>query len=305
MRYQKMWEKIERGELVLLDGGVGTELQQRGVAMAPGAWCGPVSLGSQSLLEDIHLDYIRAGAEIITANTYASSRIMLHEAGFESQFEEINTIAIDAALAAREQSGKKEVLIAGSLSHMIPMQAGTDRVVENGPSTAVIAEAFEELATLLLKGGCDLILLEMMYHPGRIELVLDAVRKTGLPIWAGFSLRGDEAGNMYSFGGPEFAADELFKSIDPGLVDVMGLMHMDARLIGPGLEILKNTWNGPISAYPDSGYFKMPDWQFEKIWSPAEFKSFAKGWLDQGATIIGGCCGLGPDHIEVLKELRQ
>jgi S-methylmethionine-dependent homocysteine/selenocysteine methylase len=86
MSYQSLYNKIQSGKLTILDGGVGTELQKRGVAMAPGAWCGSVSLGNQALLEKIHLDYIHAGAEIITANTFASSRIMLREAGFEKQF---------------------------------------------------------------------------------------------------------------------------------------------------------------------------------------------------------------------------
>ena len=75
--------------------------------MAPGAWCGPVSLNNRTVLEEVHLDYIRAGAEIITANTYSSSRIMLREAGYEYQYMEINNAAIDAALTARERSREK------------------------------------------------------------------------------------------------------------------------------------------------------------------------------------------------------
>ena len=82
MSYENIVQKLQKDEVVLLDGGTGTELQKRGLDMVPGAWCGPVSLKNADVLEKVHLDYIEAGADIITANTYASSRIMLREAGY-------------------------------------------------------------------------------------------------------------------------------------------------------------------------------------------------------------------------------
>ena len=99
--------------------------------MVPGAWCGPVSLKNADVLEKVHLDYIEAGADIITANTYASSRIMLREAGYENQFEEINRVAIETALRARDKSGQKNILVAGSLSHMIPIPEGNRPCFKN------------------------------------------------------------------------------------------------------------------------------------------------------------------------------
>ena len=116
MSYENIVQKLQKDEVVLLDGGTGTELQKRGLDMVPGAWCGPVSLKNADVLEKVHLDYIEAGADIITANTYASSRIMLREAGYEDQFEEINRVAIETALRARDKSGQKNILVAGSLS---------------------------------------------------------------------------------------------------------------------------------------------------------------------------------------------
>ena len=86
---------------------------------------GPATLENADILEGVHADYIRAGADVITANTYASSRIMLAAAGLEDRFEEINKAAIEAAMTAREKCGNPDVLVAGSLSCMIPMAAGT------------------------------------------------------------------------------------------------------------------------------------------------------------------------------------
>lgn len=305
MSYVKLFERIKNGEIIILDGGIGTELQKRGVAMAPGAWCGPGSLHNRPLLESIHLDYINVGADIITANTFASSRIMLAQDGFEGQFSEINKNAVDAALAARRKSGRKDILVAGSLSHMIPMQAGTDRVGTADLSDELIAESLEEMVLLLKNQGCDLILLEMMYHPGRAKLAVEAAGKSGLPVWAGFSLKRDETGSYCSFGYNDYSADAVFDSVDPALVDVMGLMHMDAMVIDAALELLKSRWAGPVSVYPDSGHFKMPEWKFEDVWQPSEIADFARSWVDRGVSILGGCCGLGPEHIKALAELKD
>ena len=86
--YEAVKKKIDENDLIILDGGVGTELQFRGIEMDE-TWCGSASLNTQ-VLEQIHLDYINAGAEVITTNTYASSRSMLEAAGLADSFEEIN-----------------------------------------------------------------------------------------------------------------------------------------------------------------------------------------------------------------------
>ncbi|NCW84289.1 MAG: hypothetical protein EBV75_06150, partial [Acidimicrobiia bacterium] len=96
------------------------------------AWCGPASLNNSELLTQVHLDYINAGADVITANTFASSRLMLTPAGFADRVEEINRIAVEAALRARdlatEKSPSRKIAVAGSLSHMVPVAAGTAKV---------------------------------------------------------------------------------------------------------------------------------------------------------------------------------
>ena len=87
--YETLKKKIDENDLIILDGGVGTELQFRGIEMDE-TWCGSASLNTQ-VLEQIHLDYINAGAEVITTNTYASSRLMLEAAGLADSFKEINS----------------------------------------------------------------------------------------------------------------------------------------------------------------------------------------------------------------------
>ena len=107
MSYIDIKRRLDAGEIVVLDGGTGTELQRRGAQMDPSAWCGPASLNNSELLTQVHLDYIDAGADVITANTFASSRLMLTPAGFADRVEEINRIAVEAALRARDLATAK------------------------------------------------------------------------------------------------------------------------------------------------------------------------------------------------------
>src|SRR5215469_10832865 len=125
MAYAALKERLTRGQTIILDGPTGTELQRRGVAMDPAAWCGPATLENERLLREIHGDYIAAGADVITANTYASSRLMLAKAGFASRVEDINQRAVAAALRARDDAKDGDaVVVAGSLSHMVPIVHG-------------------------------------------------------------------------------------------------------------------------------------------------------------------------------------
>lgn len=297
-------DRLQRGEIVLLDGGTGTELERRGAAMHPEAWCGPATLENVDLLEDIHRDYIAAGASVITANTYASSRLMLEPAGYADRFEEINRAAVAAALRARETSGRTDVLVAGSLSQMCPVTANSDCPdLDRAPSTEVMRDAFHELANLLRDAGCDLILLEMMYYPERISLALEAALATGLPVWIGFSVRRDDSGKIVGFA-PEQSIPfgDILTTLRGADVQAAGLMHSPSDIIGEALAMLHGTYRGPLLAYPDSGYFRMPHWQFEDVIEPEALVEFARSWVDDGVQILGGCCGLSPQHIDALHD---
>jgi homocysteine S-methyltransferase len=298
---------LRRGGIVILDGGTGTELQRRGVAMDPEAWCGPATLENAGVLEAIHRDYIAAGADIVTANTYASSRLMLGPAGFGDRFEEINRTAIGAAQRAREASGRDDVLVAGSLSHMCPFISGTDRPdLARAPSEAEMADAFGELAVLLRDEGCDLVLLEMMFYPERIGAAFNAATETGLPVWAGFSARCGEDGQVLSFA-PErdIPFEDMTQVLNDFDVAAAGVMHTSSNVVGDAIAILRGAFTGPLMAYPDSGYFKMPQWQFEDVIPPEELLGFATEWVENGVQIVGGCCGLSPEHIAVLGPLKN
>ncbi len=82
---------------------------------------------------------------------------------------------------------------------------------------------------------------------------------------------------------------------------VITVMHSNVPDTTRGIDELRACWSGPIGAYPNSGTFKMPNWQFVDIITPEDFAREAKGWADKGVLILGGCCGIGPDHIARLR----
>ncbi len=304
MNYSTIATRLQRGDIVLLDGGVGTELEKRGAAMHPEAWCGPATLDNVEILEGVHRDYISAGAHIITANTYASSRLMLEPAGFADRFEEINRTAVATAHRARQASGREDVLVAGSLSHMCPMAPDSDLSdLRREPSTDDMRDAFHELAALLRDAGCDLLLLEMMYYPHRFALLLEAALSTGLPVWAGFAVRRDTHGDIVSFARERsIPLMDVVSALGRADIQAAGIMHSPADLVAEAITTVKGGYDGPLMSYPDSGYFRMPHWQFEDVIEPEVLVEFARTWVDDGVQILGGCCGLSPKHIAALRE---
>lgn len=304
MAYPALKARIDQGDIIVLDGATGTELQRRGAPMDAAAWCGPTTLENDHILTAIHRDYIEAGSDVVTANTFAASKIMLKAAGLADRSDEIITRAVEAALKARTLTGKADVVVAGSLSHMVPVAEGTAKVDPSKiPSEAEISDAFHAVAHALKRSGAELILLEMMYEPKRTKLAVDAALSTGLPVWFGMSARRGVDGRVKAFHHLEdLSIADIIKLIPSHGVDAVGVMHTGAEVISDTLVEIKKHYKGPLAAYPDSGYFEMPDWKFVDIIPPDRYGAFVRQWLNEGVQMIGGCCGLGLDHIREAKR---
>lgn len=296
-------QRLRDREVIILDGATGTELQRRGAAMNGDAWCAVATRSHPDLLRAVHVDYIRAGADVITANTYASNRQMLEQAGLGDAVAELNTLAVEIALEAREQAAAdRPVAVAGSMSTMMPMVAGSD----NSDPTFDLSEAqaranYREIAGLLADSGVDLILMEMMYDRQRAQLAVEAAVATGLPVWVGFSCEATPDGLRMFHRDGALLADTIAPIMAVG-GSVAGIMHSEVEVTGPAIEVLKRHWDGPISAYPESGYFAMPDWQFRDVITPRALAREAVNWIAAGAQIVGGCCGTSPAHIVAMRS---
>ncbi len=290
-------QRLAAGEVIIIDGGVGTELEARGAVMDEGAWCGPANLEAGELLCQIHADYIAAGADVVIANTFAAGRQVLEPSGFGAQVVEINPRAVEYVVAARDRA-ERDVAAAGAISHFIAHEAGPE-----WRSAERLEACFREQAETQAEAGADLIALEMMQRPDYAEAAMAAAQSTGLPVWLGICAQRAPAGEGYvSFTEPSYAVEPMLAAagqLGAGLVTVM---HSDVDVTAALLELLQPNWSGPTGAYPESGYFEMPHWQFKDIISPPDLAAEAERWIAAGCQVIGGCCGIGVAHIAELKE---
>ena len=300
-------DRIEAGERLILDGAIGTELQRRGLAMDDDAWCARANLDDPDTVRALHADYIDAGADIITANTFSTHRYVLEPAGLADRFETINRRAVALAREARDDAGGRAIAIAGSMSHMPALTFRHER-----PDAAKAAATYRELADILADAGCELLIAEMMMSPGHAEAVVEAAARTGLPVWVGFSVRvadDDRVMMLYDDSAVENSPNGRTPLADfaPGVLarggTVAGIMHSDVEETEPGLNALAAVWDGPLLAYPHSGDWSPPNWGFDTVIDPQAYARAAAGWVEQhNVQVVGGCCGIGPDHIRALCE---
>ena len=304
-RYKNFLEVLHSGETILLDGATGSELENRGIKM-DNSWCATASL-EFDILKQIHKDYINAGAKIITTNTYASNRMILEVAGVDDKFEEINLAAINAAIQAREECGRDDVLVAGSLSHQIPYedafrsQEEKDKYIKK-LTPEYFQKSFDELALFLADNGCDFILLELMYRPDRIDIIFASASKVGLPVWAGFSSRNKD-GLIALTTDYEYSFKKMISNVKHHKLDAVGIMHCDIGVIEESIKEIKEVYDLPIMAYPEVAVFNFPHYDMSNVIPPDDYLIEAKKWKDAGAQIIGGCCGTTVEHIKVLNKL--
>ena len=302
MGHQYVADKLRHNEFVRLDGATGTELERRGVPMDADAWCGPSVAEHGEILCNVHKEYLNLGCDVITANTFASGPSMLRAAGQEQNHSFLIERAVAIAREATVECDREHTAaVAGSMSHMIPVMAGTDAV---DPTLGDVPPGFEDdceqHASALLAAGVDMIFLEMMYHPDRAAIATSAACATGLPVWFGLSVReGSHGGPILFDQHAERPVSDIFHLIDDR-VEAVGIMHSRADLIEPALAEIRIHWSGPVAVYPDSGHFEMPNWNFNDVMAPSVFADYAQRWWDLGCLAIGGCCGLGPSHIEHL-----
>ena len=295
--YQDLQARLGRGEVIILDGATGTELQSRGVPMHGFAWSAAALDTHPETVRAVHEDYVRAGADVIIANTFSTARHVLEPAGLGDRVRALNERAVALAQEAREiAAASRPVAVAGSLSSFRARVTPADQ----------LEGSFREQAELLAEAGVDLIALEMM---GSFEQAAPAIRAaatTGLPVWSGFScLLGDD-GVVQFFDGSPFSTGlaeglALLADLPPGDVAVT-VMHTLTEDTAPALEIVRRHWSGVTGAYAHSGRWVDPEWEFDDSVSPEDYLSAAQQWVAMGAQIIGGCCAIGPEYIRLLRE---
>ena len=289
-------QRFDRGEVVILDGAMGTELEKRGAPMDDAAWDAAALATHPDIVREVHEDYIRAGADVIITNTFATARHVLEPAGMGERFRELNIRAVTLAKEARENAAEGPVFIAGSIS---TFTARYDYSYE--PRAERARANYREQAEVLAESEANVIALEMMRDIEQTTYALEAAVSTGLPVWVGFSCKSTDEGTIVLWDG-DHTLTEAMERIPPLGASLVSIMHTLTEDTAPALRDMSERWSGPVGAYPHSGEFIMPNWQFIDMISPEDFARQAQGWLEMGVQLIGGCCGIGPEHIRQLKE---
>ena len=278
-------DKLDRGDVVIIDGAMGSELARRGAAMSDAAWSATATLGRPELVAGIHRDYVAAGADVLIANTYAGTRFVLDAAGCADRFVEANRRAVELARGAAAQ--RPGVAVAASISNFPPH---FDR--DAYPTREREFAAYKELAELLVASGVDLIALEMLEEPVHAALALTAARRARVPLWVGVSCRLDAKRALVSYDYPEIAFVDVLDALllMPG--DVVNVMHSTLDAIPAALDAVRARFAGPVGVYPE----------IEPHVTAEELVSHAERWVEAGAQLVGGCCGTGPSHVGALAK---
>ena len=288
---------------VLLDGGMGRELRHRGVPIPDSIWSANALIVAPDVVRQVHEDFIAAGADLVTTNTYGMIRAELAREGLEDRFAELNILACMLAQAARAAGGRP-VLIAGSL----PPLRGSYRPDLVGLYDE-IEPLYREQAEILMP-YVDLFICETMSSAAETLAAATAAASTGRPVWVGWTLHEDASGRLRSGETiAEAAAAVAHLPVSGFLANCCSPESIGAAM--PALVALGK----PAGGYANTFTPVPEDWTLDGEMEsdgfialrgdlgPARYAHHAQAWLDAGARIIGGCCGTSPEHIAKLHEL--
>lgn len=298
--YNHVAHKLQSGALIILDGGTGTDIERRGVPMNDEVWCAAANLTHGETVRAVHEDYIRAGAEVVTANTFASSPLSYVARGRENEIEAIDRKAVLLAREAVERVASSPVVVAGSVSVMPAIEKGSDRGDTLDIDSARLKSLYERKTNVLAEAGCDLLIMEMMRDLDVSLWATEAAVATGLPVWVGMSAERVN-GSLVAHTSHRHKLAEMTRGLMIGGTQVALIMHNEFSTTDEALEIIRSEWDGPVGAYPESGYFEMPHWVFRSL-SPEDFVTACRRWRKIGAAVLGGCCGITPAHIKALSS---
>ena len=191
MSYKFIKEKLDNNKLVILDGAMGSELEKKGAQMDKNLWCGTCSVEFPELVKEVHQDYIEAGSDVITTNTYACTPISMKNYGMENSIKEFNKKSVQLGKKAIEDS-KKKVALAGSVS-------ASGSFYKLGLKAMI--PGFNEQIKILTEEGVDLIILEAMSSQADIvQTMIECSAKVNIPVWLSISCVIDKKTNNLMLG---------------------------------------------------------------------------------------------------------
>ncbi|MGF1551831.1 MAG: homocysteine S-methyltransferase family protein [Paracoccaceae bacterium] len=286
--------------LTILDGGMGQELVARGQRPASPLWSAQFLIDRPDLVAEAHADYIAAGAEVITLNSYSATRRRLAREGSEDRFEALQDAAIDAALRARDGAGRA-VRIAGCLPPLVASYRP-----ETMPAEDEAVQEYREIAERQLS-HVDLFLCETMASVAEARAATAAAASVDKPVWCALTVD-DEDGARLRSGEP--VGDGVRAAREAGAEAVL-VNCSTPEAVTVALPLVAAAAEGlPVGAYANAFVTIAPlapgktvdVLETRRDLDPATYAEFAAGWRETGAAILGGCCGVGPGHIAELAR---
>ncbi len=282
--------RLAAGEVLILDGAFGTELERmRAISNSP-IWSAEILDKQPELVLTVHREYIQAGAEIITTGTFRTTRRALAKVGRAAEFEVLTGIAVGLAKqAAAEAQPVREIAVAGSIA---PLEDCFSP--ELVPSQSECEDEHRAQARALANSGVDFLLAETFNSVRECAAVVAAAKETGLPVFLGVTCK--PTGELLS--GEQISG--LVGALSGARPDCLLINCTPAEVLETALSQLAAEFDGPIGAYGNVGRAQTRPWENERQLSSSSYLEYARKWLLIGAQIIGGCCGTTPEFIRHL-----
>ena len=288
--------------ITLLDGGMGQELLARSSAKPTGLWSTQILMDSPELFRAVHNDYFAAGADIATTNSYAIHRDRLRPFGAENRFADLHQLACKIAVSARDKHG--DGLVAGSLG-----PTGWSYRPDLSPPAEEAAALYAEIAKLH-EPYVDLLICETMSSVEQARGAVMGARVVTKPVWLAVTVD-DEDGTKLRSGE---SVTELLPMIAEFQIEAVLVNCSAPEAVNQAIPLLTNQ-GVSVGGYAN-GFVKITKDFMKKgatvdilekrpNLGPEIYADFADGWIKDGATIVGGCCEVGPAHIKELAMLLQ
>ncbi len=285
-------------EITLLDGGLGQEIYRRSGKPAHPLWSVMVMKEQPEVVAEVHRDFIEAGARVITTNNYASTPSRLQRDGKLEWFEPLQRQATEAALKAREESGKKGIQIACCLPPLI----GSYSLDPRTPSE--IKKEYKEIVDIQAS-EVDFFIIETISNIKEAKAACEVAQESGKPYALSLTLADDSPIRLRSGESVEETKEAL------SAYDLSALMFNCSfpEIIGEGLKILKGM-KIPFGAYANGFTTVDPlkpggtvdSLSVRKDLDEEAYSRQVLSWVEGGASIVGGCCEVGPSYIAHLHK---
>ncbi len=286
-------------DITLLDGSIGQELVRRFGDLSKPMWGIGVMAENPEILRAVHDDYFAAGAEVATTNTYNIHRDRFVRDGVEDDFQRLQSLACRIAAEARDAHGSGQV--AGSIGPL-----GGSYRPDFGNEIDQAAEAFAECAAAQAD-YVDFYLIETISSLDAARGAMRGAKVPGKPVWLAFSVD-DEDGSILRSGEP--VADAVTVAQEEGAAALL-INCSRPEAISDAIPVFAGA-DMPIGAYANgftriteafkSDSPEITDLTERHDLGPGAYADFAAKWASDGATVIGGCCEVGPAHITELKR---